>query len=232
MQGFAQSSRVIREAKYLDCPEPLSAEMLWDACSTYGEQVAQFAERAEAGGVPIARGECWDLASEALAGITGLPPPVPAIARTHGHLLYSGSASGKDLRHQQQGIWRGGDTCIRRGDIVEWRTVRLRTERGWADLGNPDHTALIVGTYLSTEAGANSEPKDGESVCPWEVGVLEVVEQSKGKPPTRATYDLKDMEKGEVWIYRPVGMQEYTGIEGLKPDWEQQVTRGRIQYVS
>ena len=55
-RGFAQSTRVRREAKYLDCPDPLPAEQLWDACSTYGEQVAQFAERAEQGGVPIARG--------------------------------------------------------------------------------------------------------------------------------------------------------------------------------
>lgn len=182
--------------------------------------------------IALVTGECWDLASEALAGIQGLPPPVPAIARTHGHLLFSGSATGKDFRTQQTGHWRGGDTCVRRGDIVEWRTVRLRTERGWADLGNPDHTALIVGTYLSTEQGANAEPKDGQAIAPWEVGVLEVIEQSKGKAPSRATYDLKDMEKGEVWIYRPVGMQVYTGIDGLKPDWDHQTSRGRILVVS
>lgn len=56
-RGFAQSGRVRREARYLDGPAPLAAEQLWDACSTYGLQVAQFAESAERGGVPIARGQ-------------------------------------------------------------------------------------------------------------------------------------------------------------------------------
>lgn len=49
--------RVRREARYLDRPAAFSAEQLWDACATYGEQVAQFAEKAEREGVPIAHGE-------------------------------------------------------------------------------------------------------------------------------------------------------------------------------
>lgn len=61
--SFAQSRRVRREAKFLDQPDALPAEQLWDACSTYGEQVAQFAEAAERGGVPIARGESRGLLS-------------------------------------------------------------------------------------------------------------------------------------------------------------------------
>lgn len=53
--GFA--SQVQRRARYLDCPEHLEAEQLWYACSTYGEQVATFAEQAEAAGLPIGHGK-------------------------------------------------------------------------------------------------------------------------------------------------------------------------------
>lgn len=126
-----------------------------------------------------------------------------------------------------------GDTNVRRGDIVEWRKVRLRKLDGtaWSDLGNPDHTAVIVNTYLSSDPQANSQPKDGESLSPWEVGILEVIEQSQGKLPKRAVYDLAGMESGEIWIYRPVSMQDYVGIDQLKPDWDQPSARGTIQYI-
>lgn len=127
-------SQVQKQARYLDRPEPFQAEELWYACSTYGEQVALFAEQAERAGLPIGHGEwsllrhlsiqsirisiiyhlclirtgeCWDLASEALASVRDLPPPVPSISRTHGHLIYSGTANGKDPKKDQKGRWRG-----------------------------------------------------------------------------------------------------------------------------
>lgn len=127
-----------------------------------------------------------------------------------------------------------GDTNVRRGDIVEWRKVRLASPdgRGWSDLGNPDHTAVIVNTYLSSDPQAKSQPKDGDSLAPWEVGILEVIEQSQGKVPKRAEYNLAGMESGEIWIYRPVSMLDYVGIDQLKADWEQASSRGVIQYVS
>jgi hypothetical protein len=53
--GFA--SQVQKEARYLDRPDPFDADNLWYACSTYGEQVAGFAEQAEARGLPIGHGE-------------------------------------------------------------------------------------------------------------------------------------------------------------------------------
>lgn len=54
--GFA--AQVKKEARYLDRPEPFAAEELWYACSTYGEQVALFAENAERQGRPVGHGEC------------------------------------------------------------------------------------------------------------------------------------------------------------------------------
>lgn len=126
-----------------------------------------------------------------------------------------------------------GDTNVRRGDIVEWRKVRIVKPdgRSWSDLGNPDHTAVIVNTYLSSDASANTQPADGDAIAPWEVGVLEVIEQSQGRVPTRKEYDLIGMESGEIWIYRPVGMQEYVGIDQLRPDWDQPSSRGVINYI-
>jgi hypothetical protein len=91
----------------MDGPEPFAAEDLWDACYTYGEQVAQFAEQAESNGVPIADGECWSMANEALKSLVNLETPVPSISRTHGHLIFAGSANGKDCKRDQVGLWRG-----------------------------------------------------------------------------------------------------------------------------
>lgn len=50
-------SNVQKQARYLDRPEPFPAEDLWYACSTYGEQVALFAEDAERQGMPVGHGE-------------------------------------------------------------------------------------------------------------------------------------------------------------------------------
>ena len=103
--GFLDT--IHRRAKYLDAPAPFQAQQLWQACSTFGEQVALFAEEAERRGRPVGRGECWDIASEALASIKSISRPVPSLARTHGHLIFSGSAHGKNYRTDQHGKWRG-----------------------------------------------------------------------------------------------------------------------------
>lgn len=104
--------------------------------------------------------------------------------------------------------------------------------KGWSDLGNPDHTAIIVQCYLSSDPQANTQPKDGDALRPAEVGILEVIEQSQGKPPTRAVYDLTGMESGELWVYRPVGMHSYLGIEELRPDFTQTSSRGGVHPVA
>ncbi|KAI0370924.1 hypothetical protein BV20DRAFT_966009 [Pilatotrama ljubarskyi] len=199
---------VQRSAQYLPCPTPWDRARLVEAHETYGETVASFAESYEGTGQPCARGECWDLANEALKSFEQydwVPKPVPSVCRTHGHLMYEGKAA--DKGRTQAGRWRGGDDRVRRGDIVEWRTARVgKGPYSWAMLGNPDHTAVIVSEMVPRVAVA-----DGMSVPPRELGTLEVIEQSLGKPPTRATYDLSNLEEGEVWIYRPVGMEAYVG---------------------
>jgi hypothetical protein len=179
--------------------------VLQQAAETYGATVAAFAERAEASGRPVARGECWDVAHEALLHAESLfgphDAPILSTARAHGHLLFCGKPG--------VGRWRGGDDRLRAGDIVEWRSVRIGMGQyggAFALLGEPDHTAVLVQDTVPRCAVA-----DGQSVRPADVGVLTVVEQSAGHAPKRDSYDLAKLQQGEVWVYRPVGMIVYLG---------------------
>ncbi|KAF8496115.1 hypothetical protein F5888DRAFT_1804261 [Russula emetica] len=195
---------VTRWARFRPRPEPLSGSVLQQAAETYGATVAAFAERAEASGRPVARGECWDVAHEALLHAESLfgpqDAPILSTSRVHGHLLFCGKPG--------VGIWRGGDDRLRAGDIVEWRSVRIgmRQYGAFAVLGDPDHTAVLVQDTVPRCAVV-----DGQSVKPADVGVLTVVEQTAGRAPKRDSYDLAKLQQGEVWVYRPVGMITYLG---------------------
>ncbi|KAI0920373.1 hypothetical protein AcW1_002133 [Taiwanofungus camphoratus] len=210
---------VKRIAQYLPRPAPIDRAALVDAHETYGETVAAFAESFDGTGEYCARGESWDLANEALKYFEQfdyVPKPVPSTWRTHGHLIFEGKASNKG--RVQQGRWRGGDDRVRRGDIVEWRSVKLGLAGGaTAHLGDPDHTAVIV-----SDAIPSVQVADGQSIKPAELGTLEVMHQSvgTGKAPHRTTHELSRLEEGEMWIYRPVGMLAYVGcfFEAQCPD--------------
>ncbi|KAI0261385.1 hypothetical protein BC834DRAFT_1028260 [Gloeopeniophorella convolvens] len=200
----AGGAGVTRWARFRPRPEPMSAAALQHASATHGAAVAEFAEHALASGRPVARGECWDIAHEALqAAAARCAPrdaPVLSTSRAHGHLLFCGRPGA--------GRWRGGDDRLRAGDVVEWRTVRIGTAQrgGYAILGNPDHTAVLV-----TDTVPRCAVADGASVSPADIGSLTVVEQSAGVVPKRESYDLAKLQEGEVWVYRPVGMVEYLG---------------------
>lgn len=199
---------VVRSARYLPRPHAQDKDTLVSASETYGETIASFAESFVGTGQYCARGECWDLANEALKQFDQydyIPKPVPSIHRTHGHLIFEGNAENNGA--VQLGRWRGGDDRIRRGDIVEWRSVRVGMgQHGYAMLGTPDHTAIIVSETIPRVAVA-----DGQAVQPSEVGRLVVVEQSVGSPPKQQSYDLSQLQEGEVWVYRPIGMELYIG---------------------
>ena len=194
---------VTRWARFRPRPESMSGAALQQAAETHGAAVAAFAERAVASGRPVARGECWDIAHEALLHATSLfgprDAPVLSTSRAHGHLLFCGMPGA--------GRWRGGDDRFRAGDIVEWRSVRIGMQFGaFAILGDPDHTAVLVEDTIPRCAVV-----DGQSVLPADVGVVTVVEQTAGRAPKREPYDLAKLQQGEVWVYRPVGMVEYLG---------------------
>ncbi|KAA1466801.1 hypothetical protein DENSPDRAFT_862705 [Dentipellis sp. KUC8613] len=198
------AAAVQRHAEYLPRPAPMDGAALRAAHDTYGEIVAAFAESFAGTGRFCARGECWDLANEALAHAARLlpaAPPVGSIARTHGHLIFKGTP--------RAGRWYGGDDRVRRGDVVEWRLARLDLPRGaYASFGNPDHTAVITADAVPTRT-----PVHGGALHPSELVQLEVVEQGVDSPPVKKTYPLAGFKDGEVWIYRPVGMQAYVGAE-------------------
>lgn len=96
-------------------------------------------------------------------------------------------------------------------------------------LGDPDHTAVIVSdskritpsvcasTATVSGCGDDGNASLGFSISPRELGVLSVVEQSVGQPPVRRDYNLQGFEEGEMWIYRPIGLQVYLGIADMTP---------------
>ncbi|TFK27319.1 hypothetical protein FA15DRAFT_220954 [Coprinopsis marcescibilis] len=217
MDDPGNERHIKREAQYLSRPSALDREELVQANETYGDTIASFAESFLGTDKYCGRGECWDLASEGLKHLDNydyVPKPVPSISRTHGHLIYEGRASrkGKEIL----GRWRGGDDRVRRGDIVEWRRVRIATvgapPGSYSTLGDPDHTAVIVCDTIPLTKVSN-----GSNIPPSELGTLTVVEQSVGQPPARREYNLRGLEEGEMWIYRPIALQAYLGIKELGP---------------
>ena len=205
------SKRIKRNAHLLPRPEPLSKEQLIEASETYGDTIALFAESFLGSGQFCSRGECWDLAHEALKYFQDfdyVPKPIPSIGRTHGHLIFEARVS--DGGRKMEGRWRGGDNRIRRGDIVEWRKVRIGLRGGFARLGDPDHTAIIISDVILKRS-----PNDGDLMNPADLGTLTVIEQSQGSLPEKRDYDLKYLEEGEMWVYRPISMQVYLGVADL-----------------
>ncbi|KAF8642936.1 hypothetical protein AX16_009324 [Volvariella volvacea WC 439] len=214
-----------RTAVYLPRPEPLSGEELLTAHETYGETIASFAESYAGSGEYCGRGECWDLAAEALKYFKEfdyVPPPVGSLSRTHGHLIYEAKASKIGGRVEMVGRWRGGDDRMRRGDIIEWRRAKIVNETilpsggrrtSTRSLGAPDHTAIIVQDLVPLDPVG-----DGQELRPDRFdGVMVVVDQSvsTGGLPERKELDLTGLQEGEIWVYRPVGMESYLGVSGL-----------------
>lgn len=226
-----------REGRYRGIPAPWDGDRLYEASELYGPLLVDFALKAVQSRKPVRRGECWDVAAAGLDYIKetrpDLPSPFPSIGRTHGHLIFYGRAGGQGL-----GKWRGGDAYVRPGDIVEWRTVKIREvgmgPGSYSTLGDPDvshflcllaslgtdqlsfsfqHTAVI--TQVGTPTAL---PADGQPYAISSLVSLTVVEQSLGSLPAEKTYDLAAMEKGEIWIYRPVMQGEYIGAE-LSAAW-------------
>ena len=137
-RGQLDPSRMTREGRYRPIPAPWDGERLYAASEMYGPLLVAFVNRAVASRRPVARGECWDVAAEALNSVaTSLPKPFPSIGRTHGQLIFYGKAGGRN-----EGVWRGGDAYVRPGDIVEWRTVRIREvgmqAGSYSTLGDPE----------------------------------------------------------------------------------------------
>jgi len=133
--------RIKREARYRPIPSPWDGQKLYEAHEIYGPRLAEYAQQAVSNGVPIARGECWDLAHEGLLAIGKEVfqslQPFNSIGRTHGHLIFWANAE-----EVENGKWYGGDQYVREGDVVEWRKVKIREvgmgAGSYSILGDPD----------------------------------------------------------------------------------------------
>ncbi|KAL7337474.1 hypothetical protein BJY59DRAFT_466202 [Rhodotorula toruloides] len=147
--------------------EEWSAEELFEASEVYGRRVADFARRAVERGQPVGRGECWDLAHDALESVgpkvwaQGGEPPFPSIGRSHGALLFHASSARLDERGRIVGEWYGGDGYVRQGDVIQWRSVRIRElggkEGSYCLLGDPEvRTASSVPFKLANMGKTDS----------------------------------------------------------------------------
>ncbi|EPQ55694.1 hypothetical protein GLOTRDRAFT_128906 [Gloeophyllum trabeum ATCC 11539] len=184
----ADPNRAGRAARYRPPPPPLDRDSLVRAHGVYGEAVAGFVARFTG---------TANMAAEALRQFErfpGVEPPVPSVYRTHGHLVFAGSAD------TGVGTWCGGDTALRRGDIISWRDTRHHMGRGYLA---GDHTSVVL-----RECAVQWDVEREMSLS--RLGTLEVVEQGG----VRREFDMDGFLEGTLEVYRPVGVG-YLGLESL-----------------
>lgn len=140
----------------------------------------------------VGDGECWTLANEALLAVgakassQGREPCMSSQSYVHGFLIYSYIPATSPYPEPRGGIQEAG---VARGDILQLLSTHFKAKDGrsekWA--GAPDHTAVVVGV----------EPD----------GVLRLVEQNIGgvKIVREGSYDMSELVRGEVRIFRAVG---------------------------
>lgn len=155
---------------------PTSTLIAWS--NQFGEHVALWSERMI--GKVVGRGECWDLAHDALEKGCGKHAFI-SNAKVHGYPILD-----VQINDQGQLVYangRGQLDLIRRGDIIQMDTARFEMLDGSVKKGGfPDHTAVVV--------------EQAE-------GVIDVLEQSQGVPVHDGTYNMKCMRAGRVTVYRP-----------------------------
>jgi hypothetical protein len=166
---------------------------------TYGETMATYAETyADGNGACQGSGILAHEAIEYFAQFDYMPPPCPSFGRQHGHLIFSSIPRGGG-----KGVWRGGDTRLRRGDVIELKNMRMMYGNGYKFL--PMQDAIVT---QDSEPVGSPLVADGRQV---QLGEVQVVEQRVGDIARRTTYDFKSMDVEEVSVYRVVGQREYLG---------------------
>ncbi|KAH9812551.1 hypothetical protein DFH28DRAFT_899131 [Melampsora americana] len=203
------------KAQYRQTPELQTLNQLILSSQTYSPTILQYLESVEQNQEHVGRGECWDLANEALKSISSLSPhlplPLTSLNRTHGWLLYHGESYG--LGHGK-GQWSPDFLDqIRPGDVIEWRLVSCNTlyPTLMCKLGDPEHTAMILDVQSSNLSHRFFPPS--------QLGQITVLEQSLKQTPIRRTYDLSTISSGSVWIYRPDSEFNLLGSSANSCDW-------------
>lgn len=104
----------------------------------------------------------------------------------HGYLIYSYLPAVSPYPEPKGGVMEAG---VARGDVIQFLTAHFKAKNGVREsfAGAPDHTAVI------DRVEAN--------------GVLMVLEQNTGgvKLVREGRYDMSELVKGEVRIFRAVG---------------------------
>ncbi|KAM0129221.1 hypothetical protein ACHAP3_007954 [Botrytis cinerea] len=190
--------RTVRaEQRHIAPPGKLGQRELELHGDRYGESVAQWCEAQM--GTQVGNGECWTLANEGLKAVAqdcrerGEEACMSSQGYVHGYKVFEF----KNGRVEVGGGVR--EAGVRRGDVVQFLEAHFRDSRGgqkWA--GAPDHTSVVVGVQPN--------------------GIVEVVEQNVGgvKRVMRGEYNMAELVKGEVRIYRAVG-ESWVGP--LDVDW-------------
>jgi hypothetical protein len=167
----------------------------------YSDAVASWCESNK--GRQVGDGECWTLANEGLKNVAancssyGTEPCMTSQSFIHGALIYSFIPTISPYPEPRGGVLEAG---VARGDILQVvkGIFKSRDGRRQQFAGDPDHTAVI--TSVDTN------------------GVLRVVESNVGgtKFVREGSYDMSELVKGEVRIFRVVG-ESWVGK--LDPTW-------------
>lgn len=151
---------------------PSKAELI-DLSQRFGDYVALWVEKRQ--GTVIGRGECWDVAHDALRYGCGNHAMVTNY-RIHGYPILDVAIN--DAGQMVYMDPRGQLDLVRRGDVVEI----TRAKFSGYNVDN-EHTAVVSGQ---------------------DNGVFTIVDQSQGVPVTQRVIDIKTMSQGRLIVYRPM----------------------------
>ncbi|GAO52032.1 hypothetical protein G7K_6120-t1 [Saitoella complicata NRRL Y-17804] len=173
------------EQRHEGPPPLLSREYLVQSSEYYGPQVVEWCQSRI--GTQVSRGECWDVANEALKAVAAECPEAPCMTSAgtvHGHPIYETTDRGE--------IW-AADNVIRPGDVLQFLTAQFEVREGSGRVvmrstaGAPDHTSVVTRYDPNT-------------------GICEVLEQNVGgvRKVQKGTVHLRSRVAGEVRAYRPI----------------------------
>ena len=178
-QGDAVSSASAEIVSFVESPlsKPMAKSDMVQYSTQFGQYVSGWCLHHM--GQQVGRGECWDLAHDALLKGCGKHAFVSTYTH-HGYPILEiiGTSSGPS-------VVRGPEDEIREGDVLQFTSAQFRDGGEVRTAGAPDHTAVVIG-------------KNGDK--------LEVAEQNVGgvRVVKSGSYVLKHIEAGSVVVYRPV----------------------------
>lgn len=176
------------EHKWIPEPEPPSNRELEVYKQRYGDAVARWAESRR--GTKVGNGECWTLSNDALRAVAedceaqGIEPCMASQSLIHGALVFSFLPPAPPS--PPGGV---AHSLVARGDTIQFLNCEFHYPGGGKGYcGLPDHTAVVTGVRPD--------------------GVLEALHQNTGgkKIVMDTTFDFSKLVKGEVRIFRPVGV--------------------------